>query len=150
MLETAERIERLSEELYRTFARALADYEGLKAAFEQLAGDEAEHVECLRMLVQARRGHPSADREIAVDTDRLDLMIGEMRMAIDLVRASSDPGSIARLVRWALDMEREVGAIHADKLALEVCPEIGDLLTLLAEQDATHVARLEQIASRLA
>jgi rubrerythrin len=149
MLETAERLERLSEELYRTFARTLADYDGLKAAFEELAGDEAEHVECLRMLVNACRQNPPEDADLPLSVDRLDLIVAELQMAIELVRGSTEPSAIARMVRWALEMERQVEAIHADKLVADVYPELGELLTMLAQDDATHVARLEQIASRL-
>jgi rubrerythrin len=149
MLENAVRIERLSEKLYRTFARALADYDGLRAAFEQLAGDEAEHVECLRMLVDACRKDPPEDADLPLSAERLELMVAELSIAIELVRGSSEPGMIVRMVRWALEMERELGAIHADKLVADVRPELREMLAMLAEGDATHVVRLEQIARHL-
>jgi rubrerythrin len=141
--QAAARIETLAQELY---ARLAAIFDGrpyLRHLFAQLAVEEGQHAMRIALLARHQGRSPWAAEAL----DRISASLGDMAREIEAMKAefaragsANDPVEVLRRV---VEMERRFGSIHAEELSHSANPDVHELFTSLAEQDARHRAIIE-------
>lgn len=136
LLEKAERIELLAEQLYRALAGRFAG--DAKALFLRLAEEEAQHAARIRLLTARYRQDKRLVTTLATDTTQLDLLIGEAEQALAAVGAGTWDGDPAGALRSAAALEERFCQVHAQALSQDAHPELRAFFEQLAVQDRAH------------
>ncbi|MGA8891538.1 MAG: hypothetical protein WB493_08215 [Anaeromyxobacteraceae bacterium] len=141
---SAERVERLAQELYAALSEAFAARPALRDLFRRLSAEEAQHAMRIRLL--ERHGGKAAWAPETVGTlcDDLRDMADEVAgMKAEFGRPGGPPPPDEVLKRVAA-MERSFGALHAEELARSAEPDVQALFESLARQDAAHLALIRR------
>ncbi len=135
----AERVERLSSELYRALAAAFRDDPEAHALFSRLEVEEDQHANRVRLLAAHYRNDPKLPVE--ADPGELEACAAECEQAIAEVEAGGWRGDLAETRRRLAALEERFARAHADLLARNASPALREFLAQLAALDSAH-ARL--------
>jgi len=137
LLEKAERIELLAEQLYLTLA---ARFDGeAKALFSRLAAEEAQHAARIRLLAARYRQDSRLVGALTLDTPRLDRLLREAEEALAGARQGAWDGDPAAALDGAAELERRLCGAHAQALPKEAHPDLRAFFEQLAAQDRAHL-----------
>jgi rubrerythrin len=135
----AERVERLSAELYRALADRFPDDAEARALFSRLEAEEEQHANRVRLLAAHYRNDPKLPVE--ADAGELEACAAECEQAIAEVEAGAWNGDAAAVRRRLAALEERLARAHADLLARNASPALREFLAQLAALDSAH-ARL--------
>lgn len=137
LLEKAERLELLAEQLYLALAARFGGE--AKALFSRLAAEEAQHAARVRLLAARYRQDSRLVGSLAVDTPQLDRLLREAEEALAGVRAGAWDGDPAAAIEGAAELERRFCTAHAQSLPREAHPDLRAFFEQLAAQDRAHL-----------
>lgn len=137
LLEKAERLELLAEQLYLALAGRFGGE--AKALFLRLAAEEAQHATRVRLLAARYRQDPRLLGALSSDTAPLDRLLVEAEEALAGARAGSWDGDPAAALHGAAELERRFCSAHAQSLSREAHPDLRAFFEQLAAQDQAHL-----------
>jgi rubrerythrin len=136
LLEKAERLELLAEQLYQALARRFGGE--AKGLFQRLAAEEAQHAARVRLLTARYRQDKRLVAALAADTTLLDRLLLEAGEAVAAVNAGAWDGDPHAALRAAAELEHRFCQAHAQALSAEAHPDLRAFFEQLAAQDKAH------------
>ncbi|HET9551832.1 MAG TPA: ferritin family protein [Anaeromyxobacteraceae bacterium] len=142
LLERAERLERLASEIYLALA---SRYGGeIKALFERLAIEEAQHANRVRLLASRYRHDSRLVASVPGCTAELDALAAEAELVLRSVVEGAWDGDADAALRRAAELEARFSQAHASSLSRDAHPELLAFFEQLAAQDEAHRRLLER------
>jgi hypothetical protein len=137
----AERVERLSGDVYAALAARFRHDAETHALFARLAAEEEQHASRVRLLAS----HYRHDPKLPVDADagELEACAAECEQAIGEIEAGAWDGDVSEVKRRLVALEKHLARAHADLLARNAVPALRDFLAQLASLDSAHLRLLE-------
>jgi rubrerythrin len=136
LLERAERLERLSSEIYLALASRYRGEAG--GLFERLAAEEAQHANRVRLLASRYRHDSRLVASVPGCLVELDALLAEAELVLrSVLEGAWDGDADAALVR-AAELEARFSQAHASSLSRDAHPELLAFFRQLAEQDEAH------------
>lgn len=136
LLEKAEALELLAEQLYQALAGRFGGE--ARALFLRLAGEEAQHAARVRLLAARSRHDRRLVASLAGDSHFLDALLAEAGEALGEVQAGRWDGDSEAALARAATLERAFCSAHAQTLSAEAHPELRGFFEQLAAQDRAH------------
>jgi len=136
LLEKAERVELLAEQLYQALAGRFGGE--AKALFLRLAAEEAQHAARIRLLTARYRQDRKLVASLVADTTLIDRLLLEAGEALAAVSAGAWDGDPSAALHSAAELERRFCQVHAQVLSEEAHPELRAFFDQLAAQDKAH------------
>ena len=141
LLDKAERIELLAEQLYAALAGRFGG--DAKQLFQRLAAEEAQHATRIRLLAGRYRQDKKLVASLSADTTLLDRLLVEADEALAAVQAGAWDGDPQAAFHSAAELERHFCQAHAQALSADAHPELRSFFEQLAAQDKAHEALLQ-------
>jgi rubrerythrin len=141
LLDKAERLELLAEQLYLALAGRFGGE--ARALFQRLAGEESQHAARVRLLAARYRQDRRLVNTVQADVTLLDKRLAEAEEALAAVNAGAWDGNPEAALAAALELERSFCLAHAQALSSEALPELRAFFEQLASQDKAHIALLK-------
>lgn len=141
LLEKAERLELLAEQLYMALSGRFAGE--AKLLFQRLAAEEAQHAARIRLLSARYRHDKRLQAALAADTTLIDRQLEEALEALAAVNAGAWDGDPHAALAAAAELERRFCNTHAQTLSRDAHPELRAFFEQLAAQDKAHLDLLE-------
>jgi rubrerythrin len=142
LLEKAERLELLAQQIYEALARR---YGGeTRETFQRLAEEESQHASRVRLLGARYRQDRRLVAELAIDTPLLDRLLIEAGEALAAVRAGAWDGDAPAAMASAAELESRFCQAHAQSLSQGSLPELKAFFEQLAAQDKAHATLLKK------
>jgi rubrerythrin len=140
LLEKAEQVELLAEQLYLALA---ARFDGEpKSIFRRLAAEEAQHATRIRLLSARYRQDKKLVATLAADTALLDRLLLEAGEALAAAKGGAWDGAPEAALESAAALERRFCQVHAQVLSQAGHPELRAFFDQLAAQDRAHLELL--------
>ena len=144
--QAAAAIEGMAQDLYERLARRYEGEPWLRDLFAELAHEEAQHALRIRLLGRQAAQDPARFRvDVRAEADVATLAVDFAAMA-DEFATSDFQGDLAELLDRVSQMERRLSVLHADHLARDADDATRALFQSMAQQDARHLAMLEDAA----
>ncbi len=143
LLSKAERVEKLSAQIYRRLGAGLPAGSSARQTFERLAAEEEEHAARVRELkarVEARPWNP----ELRLDLAAADALLAEAEMLLYLVERETTIVSLEDAARFMIESERRLAGAHAHQLVAGD-PELESFFADLASRDQVHLEVLRRL-----
>lgn len=141
LLQKAERVELLAEEIYKALAGRFGGE--AKALFQRLAAEEAQHAARIRLLAARYRQDRLLVASLVADTALMDRLLQEAEEALGEVRGGAWDGAPEAALHSAGELERHFCQVHAQILSQGGHPELRAFFEQLAMQDSAHLTLLE-------
>jgi rubrerythrin len=141
LLEKAERLELLAQELYLALAGRFGGE--ARELFKRLAAEEAQHAARVRLLAARYRQDKKLVASLAADTTLMDRLLVEAEEALASATAGAWDGDPQAALRGAAELERRFCQAHAQALSQDAHPDLRAFFEQLAAQDKAHEALLK-------
>jgi rubrerythrin len=141
LLDKAERLELLSEQLYLALAGRFGGE--TRELLKRLAAEEAQHAARVRLLASRYRQDKRLVASLAADTTLMDRLLVEAEEAIAAARAGAWDGDPQAALEAAAELERRFCQAHAQSLSQDAHPDLRAFFEQLAAQDKAHEALLK-------
>lgn len=142
LLEKAERLELLAQELYLTLAGRFGGE--TRELFKRLAGEEAQHAARVRLLSARYRQDKKLVASLAADSTLMDRLLVEAEEAVAAAAAGTWDGDPEAALQGAAELERRFCQAHAQSLSQDAHPHLRAFFEQLAAQDKAHEVLLKR------
>ena len=136
----AERVERLSAQVYEALANRFREDAEARELFVRLEAEEEQHANRVRLLAAHYRHDPKV--RVEADAGELDVCAAGCEQAIAEIEAGAWDGDLAQVKGRLAALEGHLVRAHADLLARNAAPALRDFLAQLAVLDAAHARML--------
>jgi len=137
ILQKAERIERLSADLYRAAADAFPDAPEAPL-LRRIAGEEDQHAARVRLLAGRYRADSSLFQGKALEVQGLDALVTEAEELQREIAAGRFRGGLPALLERLAALEEKGEMSHGDALARVSDPRVASFFRQMAGQDRAH------------
>jgi rubrerythrin len=141
LLEKAERLELLSQQIYEALAGRFGGE--TRELFERLAAEERQHAARVRLLSARYRHDRRLVASLPADTTMLDRLLDEAAEALAQVNAGAWDGDPRAALAGAAELESRFCQAHAQSLSQGASSELRTFFEQLAAQDKAHAALLK-------
>jgi rubrerythrin len=141
LLEKAERLELLAQDLYLALAGRFGGE--ARELFKRLAAEEAQHAARVRLLAARYRQDKKLVASLAADTTLMDRLLVEAEEALAAALAGAWDGDPQAALQGAAELERRFCQAHAQSLSQDAHPDLRAFFEQLAAQDKAHEALLK-------
>jgi len=141
LLEKAERLELLAQELYLTLAGRFGGE--TRELFKRLAAEEAQHAARVRLLAARYRQDKKLVAALAADSTQMDRLLVEAEEAVAAAASGTWDGDPEAALKGAAELERRFCQAHAQSLSQDAHPDLRAFFEQLAAQDKAHQALLK-------
>jgi rubrerythrin len=138
IFETAERIELLSADIYRSLVERFAADPEARALFRRLEEEEMQHASRIRLMAVCYLHDSRLFGKADISALRLEEIFEEGQRALRSIAWGEWDDDLAVAKRAVADLEAKFSAAHAHILSRTADPAVREFFEKLAQQDEAH------------
>lgn len=144
VFERAERVERLSAEIYRALGVRFAHEPEARCLFARLEAEELQHARRVRLLAARYRHDSRLLERPSASIRELELLAAESEAILAAIEEGKWAQDLATVLSSLAALEDRTASAHAHLIAIEGNPELRAFFEQLALQDEAHHALLRE------